>query len=104
MRAAASAYRQGFGVEPVFLRSGGTIPVVNLLHQGLSIPTVLMGFALADDQMHGPNEKFYLPNFFNGVATSISFLAEMGSKRKSIDSMTVTCAGSKAMGISKVSP
>ncbi len=78
MRAAAVAYRRGFGAMPVFLRSGGTIPVVNLLHQALGIPTVLMGFALPDDQMHGPNEKFHLPNFFNGIITSICFLSEVG--------------------------
>src|SRR5262249_22417801 len=66
MRAAATAYRKGFGVAPVFLRSGGTIPVVNMFQRGLGIPTVLMGFALPDDRMHAPNEKFHLPNFYNG--------------------------------------
>lgn len=83
MRAAAVAYRRGFGAMPVFLRSGGTIPVVNLLHQALGIPTVLMGFALPDDRMHGPNEKFHLPNFFNGIITSICFLAEVGATPRS---------------------
>jgi acetylornithine deacetylase/succinyl-diaminopimelate desuccinylase-like protein len=78
MRAAAIAYRKGFGAAPVFLRSGGTIPVVNTFQDRLSISTVLMGFALPDHRMHAPNEKFHLPNFFNGVATSIWFLAELG--------------------------
>jgi acetylornithine deacetylase/succinyl-diaminopimelate desuccinylase-like protein len=80
MRAAAVAYRKGFGAEPVFLRSGGTIPVVNLLQQALDIPIVLMGFALPDDHIHGPNEKFHLPNFFNGIKTSIWFLSEVASR------------------------
>lgn len=79
MRAAGLAYERGFGARPVFLRSGGTIPVVNMLQEQLGIPTVLMGFALPDDRAHGPNEKFYLPNFFNGIATSIAFLAELGA-------------------------
>lgn len=79
MQAAVVAYRHGFGRKPVFLRSGGTIPVVNLLYETLRIPTVLMGFALPDDRMHGPNEKFYLPNFFNGITTSICFLSEIAS-------------------------
>jgi acetylornithine deacetylase/succinyl-diaminopimelate desuccinylase-like protein len=79
MRAAAFAYRKGFGVEPVFLRSGGTIPVVNIFQDVLGIPTVLMGFALPDDRMHAPNEKFHLPNFYNGIATSIWFLAAAGA-------------------------
>ena len=78
MRAAAAAYRKGFNADPVFLRSGGTIPVVNMLQKSLDVPVVLMGFALPDDNMHGPNEKFHLPNFFKGIATSISFLEEIG--------------------------
>jgi acetylornithine deacetylase/succinyl-diaminopimelate desuccinylase-like protein len=80
MRAAAIAYERGFGARPVFLRSGGTIPVVNMLQEQLGIPTVLMGFGLPDDRAHGPNEKFYLPNLFNGIATSIAFLAEVGAR------------------------
>jgi hypothetical protein len=39
----------------------------------------MMGFALPDDRMHAPNEKFHLPNFFNGIATSIWFLAALGA-------------------------
>jgi hypothetical protein len=39
-----------------------------------------MGFALPDDGMHAPNEKFHLPNFFNGIATSIHFLAEVAGQ------------------------
>jgi acetylornithine deacetylase/succinyl-diaminopimelate desuccinylase-like protein len=74
MRAAAFAYRKGFGSAPAFLRCGGTIPVVDTFQQQLGIPSVLMGFALPDDRMHAPNEKFYLPNFHNGIATSVWFL------------------------------
>jgi acetylornithine deacetylase/succinyl-diaminopimelate desuccinylase-like protein len=80
MRAAQVAYRKGFGATPVFLRSGGTIPVVHTLQAMLGIPTVLMGFALPDDRMHAPNEKFHLPTFYHGIATSIWFLAEIGMR------------------------
>jgi acetylornithine deacetylase/succinyl-diaminopimelate desuccinylase-like protein len=80
MRATVSAYRSGFGSTPVFLRSGGTIPVIALLQDILAMPTILMGFALPDDGMHAPNEKFHLPNFFNGIATSIHFLAEVAGQ------------------------
>jgi len=73
LRAAVVAYRQGFGTTPVFVRSGGTIPVVNTLQELLGIPTVMMGFALPDDRMHAPNEKFHLPNFYRGIATCIWF-------------------------------
>jgi acetylornithine deacetylase/succinyl-diaminopimelate desuccinylase-like protein len=79
VHAAARAYREGFGAAPTFLRSGGTIPVVSLLRETLGIPTVLMGFALPDDRMHAPNEKFHLRNFYNGIVTSVWFLHEMGA-------------------------
>jgi acetylornithine deacetylase/succinyl-diaminopimelate desuccinylase-like protein len=74
MQAAATAYERGFGTAPVFLRSGGSIPVVNTFQEVLGIPTVLMGFALPDDRSHAPNEKFNLANFEKAVATSIWFL------------------------------
>lgn len=74
MRAAALAYRRGFGADPAFLRSGGTIPVTDLFVRLMKMPTVLMGFALPDDRMHAANEKFFLPNFYNGIATSLWFL------------------------------
>jgi len=81
MEAAAAAYERGFGSLPVFLRSGGTIPVVNMLQEELGIPTVLMGFGLPDDRVHGPNEKFHLPTYFNAIATAVAFLAEMADAR-----------------------
>jgi acetylornithine deacetylase/succinyl-diaminopimelate desuccinylase-like protein len=84
MLAAARAYEHGFGASPVFLRSGGTIPIVNHFQELLGVPTALMGFALPDDRIHAPNEKFHLPNFYRGIATCIRFLAEVGAKAKEI--------------------
>lgn len=75
MHTAAIAYRKGFGASPVFLRSGGSIPVVHAFGEYLGIPTVLMGFGLPDDRIHAPNEKFHLPTFFRAINTSIWFLA-----------------------------
>ncbi|TXI19286.1 MAG: M20/M25/M40 family metallo-hydrolase [Nitrosomonas sp.] len=76
--AAVHAYRQGFGTAPVFLRNGGTIPVVGLIQEILHLPVVMMGFGLPDDGIHGSNEKFHLPNFFHGIETSIRFLTAIG--------------------------
>lgn len=76
--AAAHAYRHGFGTAPVFLRNGGTIPVVDLIQEILHLPVVLMGFGLPNDGIHGANEKFHLPNFFHGIETSIRFLTAIG--------------------------
>jgi acetylornithine deacetylase/succinyl-diaminopimelate desuccinylase-like protein len=85
VRAAAAAYHRGFGVKPTFLRCGGSIPIVNLVQEKLGIPTVLMGFALPDDRLHGPNEKMHLPTFFKGIATSIAFLDQMARAAPSLD-------------------
>jgi acetylornithine deacetylase/succinyl-diaminopimelate desuccinylase-like protein len=81
VHAASWAYQKGFGALPTFLRSGGTIPILDTFQQVLEIPTVLMGFALPDDRIHAPNEKFHLPNFFRGIETSIWFMAAMGAPR-----------------------
>ena len=75
LRAAAVAYHKGFGSSPVFLRSGGSVPAASIFQKALGIPSVLMGFALPDDQVHAPNEKFYLPNFFRGIDTCIWYLS-----------------------------
>ncbi|MDQ6743883.1 MAG: dipeptidase [Candidatus Dormibacteraeota bacterium] len=75
--AASAAYRAGFGVDAVFVRSGGTIPVVNDLMEVLGAPVALMGFALPDDRMHAANERFHLPAFAGGLATSIDFMERL---------------------------
>ena len=60
------------------MRSGGTNPAVGAFHYELGLPTALIAFGLPDDHIHAPNEKFYLPNFHKGIATSIWFLYEVG--------------------------
>jgi acetylornithine deacetylase/succinyl-diaminopimelate desuccinylase-like protein len=78
MQAAVRAYERGFGAKPVFMREGGSIPVVTLLKEMLGVDTVLMGFGLPDDNLHSPNEKFRLENFYRGIETAIHFLVEYG--------------------------
>ena len=78
IEAAAVAYKQGFGRRPVFLREGGTLPIVALLNKVLRIPVVMMGFGLPDDGLHAPNEKFHLPNFYRGIETAIHFYDILG--------------------------
>jgi acetylornithine deacetylase/succinyl-diaminopimelate desuccinylase-like protein len=77
MQAAFGAYQEAFGQEPVFIREGGSIPVVATLQKELGIETVLMGFGLPDDNLHAPNEKFHLPNFYRGIQTVIHFLGRL---------------------------
>ncbi len=74
MRAAAAALEQTFHQPPVFMREGGSIPVVSRFDTELGLPTVLMGFGLPDDRIHSPNERFYVPNFFGGIEASIRYL------------------------------
>ncbi|MEA3342355.1 MAG: M20/M25/M40 family metallo-hydrolase, partial [Chloroflexota bacterium] len=74
MKAAFRAYSEVFGKQPIFVREGGSIPVVAAFQRVLRIETVLMGFGLPDDRLHSPNEKFHLPNFYKGIETSIHFM------------------------------
>jgi acetylornithine deacetylase/succinyl-diaminopimelate desuccinylase-like protein len=74
VRAAARAAEEVFAHPAVFMREGGTIPVVIDFQQYLGADPVLLGFGLAGDNIHAPNERFFLPHFYAGVATSIRFL------------------------------
>ena len=58
VRAAVRAIEAGFGKPPVFIREGGSIPVVGLLKTQLGVDTLLLGWGQNDDNLHGPNEKF----------------------------------------------
>nr|WP_290667230.1 dipeptidase [Ardenticatena sp.] len=80
MQAAAAAFEAVWGKRPIFTREGGSIPVVATFMDILGAPPVMLGFGLGDDNLHAPNEKFYLPNFYRGIDTVIEYmrlLAEM---------------------------
>lgn len=79
MQAAQRAVVQTWGVAPSFTRSGGSIPLVAQLHRRLQVPIVLLGFGLPDDDIHAPNEKINLTNFFRGVETVIRLFMEYGT-------------------------
>jgi acetylornithine deacetylase/succinyl-diaminopimelate desuccinylase-like protein len=80
MQAAATALECVFGRRPAFMREGGSIPVVSTFKSVLGIPTILMGLGLSDDNLHSPNEKFYLPNFYRGIQASIHFMDELARR------------------------
>lgn len=79
IHAAAEAMQQVFGNQTVYIRSGGSIPIVAAFDQALGIPSVMMGFGLPDDNLHAPNEKLYLPNFFRGIEAVARYLQILGS-------------------------
>ncbi len=78
IKTAAEALSEVFGRETVYIRSGGSIPIVGLFDKYLGMPTVLMGFGLPDDNLHAPNEKFHLPNFFRGIEAVARYLDKLG--------------------------
>lgn len=74
MNEAVRALEYGFGREPVFIREGGSIPVVLTLEKKLGLKTLLLGFGLPDDNAHAPDEKFSLADYERGIMTSARFL------------------------------
>ena len=78
MQAAASALKEVFGKEPVFIREGGSIPIAALFHEILGVPVVMMGFGLPDDNLHAPNEKYSLSQFYKGIRTVARFFEHIG--------------------------
>jgi acetylornithine deacetylase/succinyl-diaminopimelate desuccinylase-like protein len=77
MQAAAAALKETYGKEPVYIREGGSIPIAALFSSILHVPVVLMGFGLPDDNLHAPNEKYSLAQFFKGIRTVVGFLQNM---------------------------
>jgi len=74
MQSAVQAYKNGWGHEPIFMREGGSIPIVAHMQENLDAPVVMMGFGLNTDNLHAPNEHFSLDHFKRGIQTSINFI------------------------------
>jgi acetylornithine deacetylase/succinyl-diaminopimelate desuccinylase-like protein len=80
IKAATAALQDVFGKDTVFVRSGGSIPIVGDFERSLKIPSVMMGFGLPDDNLHAPNEKFCIANFHRGIETLIHFFEKLGGE------------------------
>jgi acetylornithine deacetylase/succinyl-diaminopimelate desuccinylase-like protein len=79
-QAAAKAIKATFGKDPIPVRGGGSIPICALFEQELGVKIVFMGFGLDSDNLHSPNEKFDIVNFYKGIETIPyfhKFFAEM---------------------------
>jgi acetylornithine deacetylase/succinyl-diaminopimelate desuccinylase-like protein len=76
IQASVRALHEVWGKDTVFIRSGGSIPIVGDFDRHLGLPSVMMGFGLPDDNLHAPNEKFNLKNFKLGIESLIRFLEE----------------------------
>jgi acetylornithine deacetylase/succinyl-diaminopimelate desuccinylase-like protein len=78
VQAATRALHEVWGKDTVFIRSGGSVPIVGDFERHLGAPSVMMGFGLPDDNIHAPNEKFCLKNFKLGIESLVRFLEEAG--------------------------
>lgn len=74
--AASKALERAFGKKTVFMREGGSIPIVAAFDKHLKAPTVLLGLGLNSENLHSPNEHFHLKHFRLGVLTSAYFFEE----------------------------
>ena len=77
-RASVAAMHEIFGKDTVYIRSGGSIPIVTQFEKDLKIPSIMMGMGLPDDNLHAPNEKFHIPNFYRGIESIIRFFQILG--------------------------
>lgn len=77
MEAASRAIEQGFGSRPVFIREGGSIPIVGTFAEQLKADVLLLGWGLDDDNTHSPNEKFNLGDFRRGIRASASLWKQL---------------------------
>ena len=80
IRAASRAFEKGFGAKPVFVREGGSIPVVTTLAETLGLSTVLMGVGLPDENAHAPNERLDLGNYHTGIVSIAHFFDQLSGR------------------------
>ncbi|MCF8260880.1 MAG: dipeptidase [Melioribacteraceae bacterium] len=80
MQAAAEATTKATGKKAIFTREGGSIPIVVEFNKILKAPVVLMGLGLDSDDIHSPNEHFWLENFEYGLKASVYFMEEMSNR------------------------
>jgi len=77
LQTAAKVLQEVWGTAPVFVREGGSVPIVAKFAQVLKVPTVMFAFGHTDSRQHAPNEKFHIPYFHRGVETIITFLQQV---------------------------
>ena len=82
IEATSSVLERVFQRKPLFVRDGGSIPIVAKLREKLNTEAVLVGFGLDDDCIHSPNEKFNIDSFFDGVLTGALLWDEFAKIRK----------------------
>lgn len=77
LQKAGKCYADAFGKETVYVRLGGSIPVVEMIDQLFNIPVVLLGFGTPEDNLHSPNESFPLESFEKGMEVLVNYYDEL---------------------------
>jgi len=77
LEAAGRAIKTGFGIDPVFTKEGGSIPVVGTFKEVLGVDTLLLGWGQSDDNAHSPNERFAVDDFERGCYTALALIDEL---------------------------
>lgn len=80
IKKAAASYTKAFDKETVYVRMGGSIPVVEWIEGIYNIPIVLLGFGTPDDRLHSPNESFPLDSFDKGMETLVYYWNSVNEK------------------------
>ncbi len=80
--ATRDALREAFGAVPAMVRNGASVPITELIQRVLRIEPVVTGFGLPDDNIHAPNERFRLEQFYGGIAASAALLHNLAAAGK----------------------
>lgn len=81
-KAASRAMEDTFGKKPIPVRGGGSIPIITLFEKELGLNSILMGFGLASDNIHSPNENYGVFNFLKGIETIALFYRHYAEMNK----------------------
>jgi acetylornithine deacetylase/succinyl-diaminopimelate desuccinylase-like protein len=82
LKAAGRAIKRGFGIDPVFTKEGGSIPVVGTFREVLGLDTLLLGWGQNDDNAHSPNERFSVDDFERGCYTALALIDELANVKR----------------------
>jgi len=81
--AGLDAMAEAFAAKPVFMRCGASIPITEVFQRVLGLDAVMLGVGLPEDNLHSPNEKLKLSQFYDGSVMAATFLGNFAERFKS---------------------
>jgi len=82
LKAAEAALRETYGVRPLVVRMGGTVPIAELFRRRMGLDTVFFSFSTADEDFHAPNEFFRLHRLHEGLDAWTRYWEILGKERR----------------------